>query len=104
MMSSSGKQDLKVKLQNKAQSALGELITLEKSVLKNCKSKDLISQFARSMVQQEAALDTSLNTLMKMQMVLTHLHYQADSITQSLAEVEPIKYQLDRLASQHPSS
>ena len=40
-MAASGKQDVKVKLQNKTHSAISDLIALEKSVLKNSKSKDV---------------------------------------------------------------
>ncbi|KAF6021652.1 BORCS7 [Bugula neritina] len=98
-MATAKKQEVRVKLHSKSHAVIADLISLEKQVVKSSKNKELIGQAAKSMVQQESALSNSENSLQKMQMMLTHLHYQADSIYQSFSEVNPINDQLAALKS-----
>jgi len=89
--------DSKSRLNQRVQYTVQGIASLTRNVVKSSKCSDLLTQQAKQFSQQEGLIETSELTLRKMQVLLTQLGYQYDSMKTSSRALMDIKDQTDSM-------
>lgn len=88
-------QETKNRLCEKVSLSLQELSVLSKHLLKTSKSSDFVMQANKTTASHEVNLESSTTSLNRINLIVSQLHFQAESIGRNLALIDEVKDQID---------
>ncbi|XP_037800053.1 BLOC-1-related complex subunit 7-like [Penaeus monodon] len=86
--------DSKTRLAERVQVNINNMGSICRQVNRGSQSADMLTHSARNMALQEHALKNAEDNLQKLNLLITHLGYQHDSIQRSAYALENVKEQV----------
>ncbi|XP_011668371.1 BLOC-1-related complex subunit 7-like [Strongylocentrotus purpuratus] len=81
----------------KIQENVTDLGSLTRQVLRSSKSNEMLLHAAKNFASQEGTVESSLQTLKKMDILASHLRFQAEAIERNVEVMDTLQDQLSTL-------
>ncbi|XP_060573826.1 BLOC-1-related complex subunit 7-like [Ruditapes philippinarum] len=94
MSAATWNQETKTKLNEKVTANINDLGSLIRHVIRASKSTELLSQAAKNFASQESAIQSSTESLRKMNLIRSQFEYQQSAIERSMSSIDEIQDQL----------
>ncbi|KAL3864648.1 hypothetical protein ACJMK2_006312 [Sinanodonta woodiana] len=87
-------QETKMRLNEKVLGSMNDMGSLVRQIVKGSKSNELLAQAAKNFSSQETAIQNSMETLKKMDLIKTQLEYHLSLCFFSMSAIDDIHDQL----------